>query len=99
MIRGTTPIHEFKIPFDTTQIADLRISYGQSEKEIVVKCADECELDGNIIRTTLTQEETFKFDCTKSVMIQVRVRTTRGEVMSTGIITMKVGKCLNSEVL
>ena len=99
MIRGTTPTHEFTLPFDTSEIDDLRISYGQCDKEIVVKTRDDCRLDGNTVYVTLTQEDTFSFDCKKAIMIQVRVLKMDGCVLSTDVMIDKVGKCLNNEVL
>lgn len=99
MIRGTTPTHTFMIPFDTSRIEDLRISYAQSDREIIVKDKDDCTLEGNTIKVTLSQEDTFLFDCKKTVALQVRVKTLDGTALSSEIITVKVGKCLNNEVL
>jgi hypothetical protein len=99
MIRGTTPTHEFTIPFEVSLIDDLRISYAQSDKEILVKTKGDCTLEGNTITVTLSQEETFLFDCSKNVMLQVRVLTTSGNVLSSDIITLSVGRCINDEVL
>ena len=99
MIRGTTPTHTFMIPLHTASIADLRISYAQSDQEILVKKIEDCFLEGNTIKVTLTQEDTFLFDCKKTVAIQVRVKTLDGTALSSEIITVKVGKCLNNEVL
>lgn len=99
MIRGTTPTHIFTIPFDTDTIADLRISYAQCGKEVVVKTLKDAKLNGATITVDLTQEDTLKFDCSKQVLMQVKVLTLGGEVLSSDIIVVNVGQCLNSEVL
>ena len=99
MIRGTTPTHIFNIPFDTSLIADLRISYAQGENEVVVKTKDDVTLDGQTITATLKQEETFRFDCSKKVLVQVRVLTLGGEAISSDVMTVSVERCLNNEVL
>lgn len=99
MIRGTTPTHTFTIPFDVSQIVDLRISYAQGENEIIVKSKSDCLLCENIIQVTLTQEDTFKFDCSKDIKMQVRVLKVDGEVKSSNIKLLTVGQCLNEEVL
>lgn len=100
MIRGTTPTHIFTIPFDTALIADLRIIYAQCGNEVLVKTKKDATLDGNTIAVTLSQEETFAFDCGKRVVdIQVRVLTLGGDALSSDIIITPIDRCLNDEVL
>lgn len=99
MIRGTTPTHTFTIPFDVSQIADLRVSYAQCENEIITKTKEDCVLSGKTISVTLTQEDTFKFDCSKQVKVQVRILTVEGVALSSKINILTVGQCLNEEVL
>lgn len=97
--RGTTPTHEFVIPFETDIIATLRISYVQDDEELIVKREGECNLADKTISVTLTQEETFKFDCEKPVEVQIRILTKGGEALGNDIIYLGVGKSLNNEVL
>ena len=99
VMRGTTPKHEFNIGFDVSLIADLRISYGQDNKEVVVKNKADCLLKEQTITVPLCQEDTFKFECTKQLQIQVRVLTSGNEVLNSDLITLAVGRCLNNEVL
>lgn len=99
MIRGTTPTHTFTLPFDSSLIREVKIIYAQSDKQIFCKKTGDCILSGDTIRTTLTQEETFLFDCKKLVQIQVRVLTLAGEVLSTEEMTTTVEKCLDNEVM
>lgn len=99
VMRGTTPTHIFNIPFEVSLIADLRICYAQDGKELFCKCKDDCTLDGSTISVTLTEEDTFKFECTKQLQVQVRVLALGGEVANSDIITLAVGQCLNKEVL
>lgn len=99
MIRGTTPTHIFRIPFSSLSIKDVRIIYAQNDEQILVKETADCEMDGNTISVTLTQEDTFKFDCKKCVQIQVRVSTAGGQVLASKIKHIDVEKCLDSEVI
>lgn len=100
MIRGTTPTHIFTLPFDAALVADLRISYAQDLKEILVKTKNDCNIEGNEVSVKLSQEDTFKFNCRKQVVqIQVRVLTTGGEVLNSDLIILPVEQCLNEEVL
>lgn len=99
MIRGTTPTHEFTIPFDVSLIDDLRISYEQLGEVKLEKSKKDCVLEGNTIAFTLTQEETLLFLTHANVKLQVRVKTTDGNVLTSEIIKLSVGQCINDEVL
>ena len=99
MIRGTTPTHIFTLPIETYLVEDLRISYAQNNNEILVKKKNDCILEGNTIKVKLTQEETFNFNCEKNAQVQVRVKTTGGEVFGSTITTFKVECSLNEEEL
>lgn len=99
MIRGTTPKHTFTIPFDTSELDDVRVIYGQDDDVLFKKETADCSLAGNTISVTLTQEETLKFDASKLAQIQLRVQKKNGEVLSTDVMVSYVGKCLDTEVL
>lgn len=99
MIRGTTPTHTFKIPFDTSLIAELRITYKQPTGVELTKCETDCTLSENSIAVKLTQEETLQFNHKYNVEIQVRILTQGGDVVASKVLTTTVEKCLNDEVL
>lgn len=99
MIRGTTPTHIFRLPFNTSLIDEVRIIYAQSDEQLLIKEKDDCELNDDTISVTLSQEDTFKFDCTKCVQIQVRILTLEGQALASSIKHIKVDKCLDSEVM
>jgi hypothetical protein len=99
MIRGTTPTHEFNIPFNTSVIKEVKITYAQNNEAVVEKKTSDCKLVDQTISVTLTQEDTFKFDCKKPVEIQVRILTFNGDALSTVPQIVGVCKCLDNEVL
>ena len=99
MIRGTTPTHIFRLPFSVLAIQDVRVIYAQRDEQILVKETADCTLEGNRISVTLTQEDTFKFDHSKCVQIQLRVSTAGGQVLASQIKHIDVEKCLDSEVI
>ncbi len=99
MIRGTTPTHTFTLPFDVTLVKEIRILYAQDRNMLVTKETADCVMEGSAVSVTLTQEDTFKFDCEKHVQIQLRVLTTDGQVLSTPIKYVDVGTCLDNEVM
>lgn len=99
MIRGTTPTHIFNIPFDTSLVDEIKITYAQEDEIILIKGTTDCTLENSTISVTLSQEDTFKFDHTKAVQIQVRILTVNGEAFASIVEKVGVSKCLDDEVL
>lgn len=99
MIRGTTPTHIFEIPFDSSLLKRVQITYTQAGQNLVVKNIEDCVLDGCSITVKLTQEETFKFSHKKNVEVQIRVLTNDDTAMATTIREVPIGRVLNDEVL
>jgi hypothetical protein len=99
MIRGTTPTHTFNIPFDTSLVDEVKITYAQDNVVVLEKHTSDCILDDATISVTLTQEDTFLFDCKKSVQVQLRILTKSGEALASVVEHIGVAKCLDNEVL
>ena len=99
MIRGTTPIHTFRLPIYSSEIANARILYAQDDELILTKELSCCEIGEKFIRVRLSQEETLLFDCQKAVQIQLRVLTIGDVALATKPIKVPVGKCFENEVL
>ena len=99
MRQGTTPKHIFKIPFDTSTVEKVKVSYAQKDNLILSKDTEDCILLDDTISVELTQEDTFSFNKNDLVQIQVRVLTKGGQVLSSDVLTKCVKACLDSEVL
>lgn len=99
MYRGGTPTHTFNVSIDTSLIKDVKITYSQDYKVILSKRTSDCQIKDGKIVTTLSQEDTFLFDGSKFVSIQLRVVTLGGDVIPSNIIVKSVGDCLDDEVL
>lgn len=100
MERGTTPQHTFNIPADISPaIKEVKITYAQDGKEILVKRTADCTLEPGKIITKLTQEDTFLFNSNKLVHIQIRVLTLGGDCVKSQVLTTSAGACLDNEVL
>lgn len=99
MKQGTTPTHTFLLPFDSSNIKTLEITYAQHDNVILTKRLDDCLLDGNVVTVELTQEETFSFDVTTKIQIQLRVLTITNQAYSTDILLTTISKSLSKEVL
>ena len=99
MKQGTTPTHTFLLPFETSNIKALEITYAQQDTVILKKNLDACVLDGKVVTIELSQEDTFLFDTTTAVQMQLRVLTTTDQAYATEIYIGKVAKSLSKEVL
>lgn len=96
---GTTPTHEFELPFDTSTIKTVRVIYCQNNKNILTKTAEGCKLEGNKVTVKLTQEESFMFNHKYEVCIQVRVLLNTDEALKSEEIHIKPTRCLEDEVI
>lgn len=99
MIRGTTPTHKFNISFSADRIKDIRITYAQDGETVVEKGNNDCSMEGNVITTSLTQEETLRFHEKRPVELQIKVLTKEDNVLATRVYTLNVDRVLNEEVL
>ena len=98
---GTTPTHVFDgIPIDICPlIKEVKITYLQNNEEVLVKRTEDCVIENGRISTRLTQEDTFKFDWSKLVSIQLRVLTVNGDCFKSDPMMETAGRCLDKEVL
>ena len=99
MYRATTPTHIFTLPFDTSLLKRVQITYRQFGRNILQKNLEDCTLTKNAIKLELTQEETLLFAPTAEVLIQLRVVTNDGKVMASKIESKWAKECLDEEVL
>ena len=99
MIIGTTPTHIFNIPFDTSLVDEVKITYAQEDEIVLIKGTSDCVLDTTTIKVTLSQKDTFLFDSKKSVQVQLRILTKSGEALASVVEHIGVSKCLDNEVL
>ena len=99
MFRATTPTHIFTLPFDTSLLQAVQITYQQFGRNILQKGKEDCTLTKNAIKLELTQEETLLFASTAEVLIQLRVVTNDGKVMASKIERKWAKECLDEEVL
>lgn len=99
MIRGTTPTHEFSVPFNKEMIKTVKIIYCQNDSQIFCKETADCTIEDGLISVTLTQEDTFACKLGAFVDIQLRVLTVKDEALSSNIMHDPVYKSLDDEVL
>ena len=101
LIRGTTPTLEFKLPFDTSLIAEMYITITQNGVTVLEKNLSDCNCSGTLVLLTLTQEDTLRLkqQPQSNNEMQIRVRTTAGEALASDIMSVYVGKILKEGVI
>lgn len=100
LICGTTPIHEFEIPYDWEEIQDIRIIYGQGGKTVFTKRKNDCSFLEGKLSLELSQEETFLFVPSKILDIEIRVKLTSGNIVQTDEpIRLRVQSTMDKEVM
>ena len=98
MIRGTTPTHIFQMPF-SAETLKFTITYAQNDREIVKKTEEDCDVKGNAIMITLSQEDTLLFDEKKAVQVQLKTLDFEGNVKASNVMITTAGKILDEEVI
>ena len=99
MVRGTTVKHIFNIPLEASDIKEVKVTYAQGDNIVLSKKKSDCTIKDNTIVVVLSQADTFKFDSSQHVKIQLRILTDKDYVFSSKIMTVSVGACLDNEVL
>ena len=99
MRRGTTPTHQFVLPFNTELITAAEITYCQGDQIILQKTEEDCVMQETLVSITLSQQDTFKFKENTNVDIQIRVRDKNGTVFASDIMRVSCQSCLSEEVL
>lgn len=99
MIQGTTPKHTFNLDIKTELIDKLRISYEQNGKIVLSKEKKDCTIGESAVATSLTQEETLKFNAPGNARIQLHATTTNGASLVTRPMSVPVHILLDKVVL
>lgn len=100
IIRGTTPKHDFELPYPIEFINELRITYGQGKKAIFTKTKEDCTFNKDSFSLQLSQEETFLLTPKKNLYIEIRIKLVDGQVVRTDEpIVLRVLGTMDDEVM
>lgn len=99
MIRGTTPTYRFELPFEVALIKKLWITYAQFESELFTLTEADCEMNGNMVTVTLSQEQTLKLNANSFAEIQFRVLMHDDTALASQIITDHTHRVLKEGVI
>ena len=100
MIRGTTPILHFTLPFAVSELSEYWITISQRYENIKIdKTSEDCTASGSVISLELSQEDTLKLMADKPAYIQIRALTTDDIAIASTIIRTSVGDILKEGVI
>ena len=94
MVRGTTPTLTFTLPFNTSIIKSVYVTFSQKDQEVFTVETNNCTLSDNQLIIELTQSQTLAFTQNAVVEIQLRVLTNEDDALASNIIRTSVEKIL-----
>lgn len=100
MIRGTTPQIDFHLPFDTSSIKTVWVTFSQYDEELFTVSTENLIMAGATISVKLTQAQTLKLKPQKllrndhEVEIQLRILTNAGDALASNIMRTSAEKIL-----
>lgn len=94
MIRGTTPVLEFELPFDVTELSELYVSIAQNRRIVIDASLSRCRADEKIISLQLTQAETLALKHGIDCEIQIRCRTKDGSALASEMFRTSTDRIL-----
>jgi len=100
MTRGTTPTVTLVVNgTDLADYSEIEIAFKQGSTLVVKKLSEEeLSIEGNTIKTKLTQEETLAF-APHPVKIQMKAMTSDGTVVPSDIVVRSVKDILDESVM
>lgn len=101
MTPGTTPTHIFNLPRNI-KVEDFRITYEQGGKVVLQKEKNDenCEIDHiNVVTVKLSQKDSLQFASNATVRIQLKVKTTGGDVLVSNLIKKPTNILLDKGVI
>lgn len=73
MIRGTTPLLTFTLPFDASKATDVWITFSQNNTEVFTITTDNLTIKETTIDCRLTQQQTLALVAGIYVEMQIRI--------------------------
>lgn len=99
MYRGTTPVLNFKFPFNLDTLQDIYVTFEQRNGTEFDKTLEDAQVDGDTLTLNLTQQDTLKLKHDRPLLIQIRAKTPDGVALASHIITVDVNEILKEGVI
>lgn len=99
MYRGTTPVLNFKFPFNIDTLQDVYVTFEQKCGVNYDKTLEDSQVQGDTLTITLSQQDTLRLKHDRPLMIQIRAKTPDGTALASHIITVDVKEILKEGVI
>ena len=97
---GCTLTHSFTLPCPGQELAALYITYQQGGATVLEKTLADCAFEGALARVRLSQEDTLRCPASDGpIRIQLRLRTTAGTALKSGVLTAAPDELLKEGVI
>lgn len=94
--RYTTPVCYFELDIDPELLKDCRISFAQFGQILFHKMLSDCEIEGNILKCRLSEEETGMLSRFLVLKVQIRALFIDGTLDNSNVIKLKVEDVLDN---
>lgn len=94
MTRGTTPVISLRLPFSADALSDFYITFSQNRTVLFEKTKNDCEIEDNIIKFRLTQEDTLRLKSDITVEFQIRAVAVSGDRIASDIMQTTANRIL-----
>ena len=97
---GTTPELVFNLPFNTSIIKKLYVTFKDRNRNVVLeKTETDCTIKDNTVKLELSQEDTLMFEKRTKARVQLRVKTTDDKALKSNVFTIDMGDLLKEGVI
>ena len=97
--KGCTCKNTFSFPYPKGVVEAIRITYSQNGVVLLQKELPDCTFSENEVSVNLTQEDTLKFDSSKIIKIQIKVKLAGGAIVKSNIVETIADDALCCEVI
>lgn len=99
MRRGSTPVNRFEQPLTKDKVQALSVTYVQDGAVVLKKKLNDVEVQDYKVVVNLDQEDTLKFDDTKQVKIQLKIKDIFNKMHISNVMYKTVGEVLDEDVM
>ena len=102
IVRGTTTLQTFWLPYEAEDLNQVSIVYSQNNRKLFEKTKADLTVDednGKKVSVTLTPEETRLFEAGSMAAAQMRILTANDEVLQAKKFLFHIGDALDDSPL
>lgn len=99
MYRYTTPTLVFKLPINTGTLTECYVTLSQADNILIEKELSDMVLEDNVVKVTLSQEETASFNAYIYLNIQLRCKDEKANAYASKVFAVAIDQVLKEGVI